>query len=50
MDSFLEYLVKKKCTGKDIAIRIGIIAAAVLVSMIVFLLFMAVEFLRSFSE
>jgi len=49
MDSFLEYLVKKKCTGKDIAIRIGIIAAAVLVSMIVFLLFMAVEFLRSFS-
>lgn len=49
MDSFSEYLMVKKLTGKDIALRAGIVFIAVLVSLIAFVLFMAITFLRSFS-
>lgn len=49
MDSFLEYLMIKKSTGKDIALRVGIILLAVLLSLVIFTVFMAVSILRSFS-
>lgn len=49
MDSFLEYLVKKKSDGKDVALRIGIILLAVLVSLVVFAIFVSISYLRAFS-
>jgi len=49
MDSFLEYLMVKKLSGKDLALRACIIFFAVLLSLIVFVVFLAVSFLRSFS-
>lgn len=49
MDTFLEYLVKKKDMPKDILLKILIILLAFLVSGIVFIAFTAVSLLRSFS-
>lgn len=49
MDSFLEYLMKKQSTGAEIALKIGVVLLATLLSCVVFLIFMSVSFLRSFS-
>ena len=49
MDSFLEYLVAKKYTGKDIAIKAVIVFLAVLLSLIAFTIFASISFLRPFS-
>lgn len=49
MDSFLEYLMVKKSTGAEIALKVGIVLLAILLSFIIFILFMSVSFLRSFS-
>ena len=49
MDSFLEYLMKKQSTGAEIALKAGIVLLAILLSFIIFVLFMSVTFLRSFS-
>lgn len=49
MDTFLEYLMKKKTTGKEMLLKFGIIVLAVIVMFIVFTLLMAVPFLSSFA-
>ncbi|MBE7027479.1 MAG: hypothetical protein E7407_00410 [Ruminococcaceae bacterium] len=49
MDIFLEYLMVKKPTAAETAIKIGITTLAIFLSIIVFLLFASVNFLRTFS-
>ena len=49
MDSFLEYLMIKKLTGKDIALRAALVFLAVLLSLIIFVAFMTFRILRPFS-
>ena len=40
MDVFLEYLLEKKSTGKDILIKLGIVLLAVVATYLVVMLFM----------
>ena len=49
MDSFLEYLMLKKSTGKDIALKALIVFLAVLLSLIVFSIFAVLPALRAFT-
>ena len=49
MDTFLEYLVKRKSTGRDFAVKLGIVLLTLLCMSLVFTLFMSVELLRSFG-
>ena len=47
MDVFLEYLMRKKPSGVDVAKKLGLVLAAVLVSIVVIMFFSAITILRS---
>lgn len=49
MDTFLEYLMKKKTTGKETAIKLGIVLAAVIVMMVVFTVVSMIPFINSLA-
>ena len=49
MDSFLEYLMIKKNSTSDIFLKIGIVLLAVLLSLVLFVLFVSVSYLRTYS-
>lgn len=48
MDVFLEYLIRKKPSGVDVAKKLGLVLAAVLVSIVVIMFFSAIPILRSY--
>lgn len=48
MDTFLEYLMKKKPTGMDFLKRLGIVLAALVLCYLVILGFSQVQFLRAY--
>ncbi len=49
MDSYLEYLIKKRTTGPELLMKIGIVLLAILLSIIVFCVCLLVKFLGTFS-
>lgn len=49
MDSFLEYLMIKKNSKSDIFLKVGIVILAVILSLLIFVLFVSVAFLRTYA-
>lgn len=49
MDTFLEYLMEKKSTGKTVLLKMGIVLLAVIVMMLVFTVMASIPFLSSFA-
>ena len=49
MDTFLEYLMKKKTTGREMLIKFGIVVLAVILMFIVFTVLVSIPFLSSLS-